>query len=463
VIEMTKKVIRLKRDIPAVEIIASDDNIVSAAESLPRPLIIEIIQDEIKKVKDELGVKYDTLDYRQFISNLIQSINKMTLKQIGQVINGTGILVHTNLGRAPLSETLFDKIKENVTGYGNLEFDIFSGKRGKRGILAEKHLALISTAEAATIVNNNAAALFIILNSLAARRKVLISRGELVQIGGGFRIPDIIRKSGARLIEVGTTNITSLEDYKSAFEQNPAMILKVHKSNFVVGGFTDEVDLKSLVKLGQKASVPVVNDLGSGILIDSAKTIGIKEPSVRSSVYCGADLTCFSGDKLLGGVQSGLIVGSGEMIAKIKKNPIYRALRVDKIIFSAIEQLLGYYLNDSWRENIKLWRLATISESDLYEKGQALLKQLKAGDKISLAASKAEMGGGSLPEKSLPSVALIFNSSLPAQKIATLFRLMKPPVIGRIADDRFLIDLKAIDPENYKILVTAIKAALKQI
>lgn len=459
---MVEQLIKSKRNIPSVEILASNKKILAAGEGLARPLIIEQIKVIILRTKSELS-DGATITQGDFQKRIITAIETIALSRIGRVINGTGVLVHTNLGRAPLPESLFDRIKKLITGYGNLEFSVADGKRGRRGELAEKYLALVSSAEAGTIVNNNAASLFIILNSLANRRKVLISRGELVQIGGGFRIPDIIRKSGAKLVEVGTTNITSLDDYRGAMKENPALILKVHKSNFAVGGFTDEVDLKSLTRLGIEFDIPVVNDLGSGVLIDTQKAIGIKEPSVGSSVRSGADLTCFSGDKLLGGVQAGLIVGRAEMIERIKKNPLYRVLRVDKIVFSAIEELLGYYLNDTWKENIKLWRLATTNESELYKRGQDLLKNIKAGDKVSLEASQAEMGGGSLPETPLPSVALVFHSQLSPRKIATFFRKHHPPVIGRISADKFMIDLKAIDPDDYKTLVTAIKATLKKI
>jgi len=455
--------IKTKRDFPSVEILVSDEVIIEASAGLARPLTVEIVRETVERVKGQLGKDFKEITYDAFREIIIQSINVYLLKKIGRVINGTGILVHTNLGRAPLSGMLFENIKDHIIGYGNLEFDVASGKRGKRGILAEKYLSLISGAEAGTIVNNNAAALFIILNTLANRRKVLISRGELVQIGGGFRIPDIIRKSGARLVEIGTTNITSLKDYENGLEENPALILKVHRSNFSVAGFTDEVSIKDLIKLGKKNDIPVINDLGSGVLVDTTEFAGVKEPTVQESVRDGADLTCFSGDKLLGGVQAGLIVGRRELIERIKKNPVYRAMRVDKTTFSAIEEMLGYYLDNSWRENIKLWRLASIPEAELYRKGQNLLKEIDAGDKITLEASQGRMGGGALPEVPLPSLALSFSSKLSSTKLAELFRKSDPPVIGRIADDRFMIDLKAVDDEDTVVLVRIIKELISQI
>jgi len=449
--------IRTRRDIPAIETLASDRKISQASNKLARPLAIEIIRSVINDFKISLEEKSDetTLDdLRQKIINQFEIVSR---GKIGRVINGTGILVHTYLGRAPLSRSLFDNIRDHVTGYGNLEFEVNSGKRGKRGELAERYLALLSQSEAGTIVNNNAAALFLILNTLADRKKVIISRGELVQIGGGFRIPDIIKKSGARLLEIGTTNITELNDYKNAIDQNPALILKVHRSNFAIDGFTEEVDIKELVRLGRESNVPVVNDLGSGVFIDTTEFINQKEPTVPESVRTGADLTCFSGDKLLGGLQAGLIVGRVELISKIKRNPIYRTMRVDKVVFSAMEELLRYYLDGSWKENVKLWRLANTAEAELYKRGQAILKKIRAGDKVVLEASQGQMGGGSLPEVYLPSVALVFYNGLSPQKTASLFRTSDPPIIGRIKDDKFMIDLKAIDMDELDMVVSITK------
>jgi L-seryl-tRNA(Ser) seleniumtransferase len=460
---MQKTIIRTKRDIPAVEKLASDRAISRASGSLPRLLVIQVIREVVSEFRQALDSGASEMRHDSLRERIMASIGDYSSKKITRVINGTGVLVHTNLGRAPLSESLFDRIKSQVTGYGNLEFDIISGRRGRRGELAEKYLELVSEAEAGTIVNNNAAALYIILNTFAARRKVVISRGELVQIGGGFRIPDIIRKSGARLLEVGTTNITSLMDYRNALEEKPALLLKVHRSNFAVSGFADEVGLKALVELGRESGIPVINDLGSGVLVDTTDIAGVREPTVQDSVRSGADLTCFSGDKLLGGVQAGLIAGRREMIDKIKKNPVFRVMRVDKTVFSAIEELLGYYLDGTWREKIKLWRTAFTGESELYSRGRRLLQEVDAGDKIILEGSYGQSGGGALPEVRLPSVALIFQSKLPAQKLAVLFRRAQPPVIGRITDEHFMIDLKAIDQEDMELLGDIIKKLIKKI
>ncbi len=452
---MKKEIISQPRDIPAVEIIASDDSLIRESDNIPRPLLVEIIREQVVRCKKEL-TKGETT-YSKFIEGIISELRNIKRLKIGRVINGTGILVHTNLGRAPLSTELFDKIKGQITGYGNVEFETATGKRGKRGVLAEKYLALLAEAEAGTVLNNNAAALFIILNTFANRRKVVISRGELVQIGGGFRIPDIIRRSGAKLLEIGTTNITTLDDYRTAIEEEPAMILKVHQSNFSQSGFTDSVDIKALVELGKEHGIPVVNDLGSGVFVDTTEFIGVHEPTVQESVGQGAALTCFSGDKLLGGMQAGLIVGNAEMIGKIKKNPIFRALRVDKVVFSSLENLLGMYLDGTWKENIKLWQLASRKEADLYKWGHELLNKIGAGEKLTVQATRGRMGGGSLPEIPLPSIALVFHSGISPQKLSAEFRKYDPPIVGRIDEDSFMIDLKAIDREDGEILVNAVK------
>lgn len=454
---MDGHIIKSRRDIPSIEILASDREISSAGASLPRPVIIEIIRSEVEKLKGQFENATAEIDFAVFKNKILAEIQRESRRKIGRVINGTGVIVHTNLGRAPLSDDLFDRMKSRISGYGNLEFDINTGKRGKRGESAEKYLAILSESETSCIVNNNAAALFLILNTLANKNNVVISRGELVQIGGGFRIPDIIRKSGARLVEVGTTNITTIDDFKASLESIPSLILKVHRSNFAMTGFTEDVDIKSLVALGKEHNIPIVIDLGSGVFVDTSEFAGHRETTVQDSVRDGADLTCFSGDKILGGVQAGLIVGRKEIIDKLKKNPIYRALRVDKIVISALEVMLGYYMNGSWKDNIKLWNLAGRKESEMYEKGRQMLKEISAGDKILLEGSQAEMGGGSLPNVSLPSVAFVFRSKYSPQKIATMFLSAEPPVIGRVTKDAFMIDLKAVDDTDAETIVSTCK------
>ncbi len=392
---------------------------------------------------------------------IISQLNSWKRKEISTVINATGVVVHTNLGRAPLSENLFDEIKKHVTGYGNIEFDNQIGKRGKRGEACEKYLATLSQTESATVVNNCASALFLILNTFANRKKVVLSRGELVQIGGGFRIPGILKKSGAKLSEVGTTNITTKDDYKNAIDSKTGLILKVHQSNFKQSGFVEKTSIKELVSLGEKYKLPVVNDLGSGVFISTKEILGYNEPTVQQSVKQGADLTCFSGDKMLGGCQAGLIVGKKEYIDKIKKNPLFRTMRVDKIVYSILEKLLTIYLNDRYKTDIKLWSILSTPEAILYKRGKAILKALDNPEGLAVEASKAFVGGGALPEAEIPSVAITFNDKFSPNKLLKKFRELSIPVIGRIEDSRLMIDLKAVDESELFYLTEAIKKIIK--
>ncbi|MEW6413382.1 MAG: L-seryl-tRNA(Sec) selenium transferase [Candidatus Zixiibacteriota bacterium] len=457
---MAKKVIKQLRDFPAVEQLLQSSRLRSSVASLPRPVAADIIKEVVAGMKESFK-KGDEPAEGDIIREIERRIGAQRRFEITKVINATGIVVHTNLGRAPLSEAIFEAVKKTVVGYGNIEFDLQKGERGSRGVACEQYLAQLSGAESATVVNNCAAALLLTLNSLSDRKQVIISRGELVQIGGGFRIPDILRKSGARLCEVGTTNITSLDDYESAINDKTGLILRVHQSNFVQKGFTEQLALKPLVKLGRKHNLPVVNDLGSGVFIPTREVLGYAEPTVQQSVRDGADITCFSGDKMLGGCQAGLIVGKRDFVHKIKRNPLYRTVRVDKIVFSMLEKMLAYYLNNEWQTEIKLWSLLSVSESELYSRGKQLLKKLGNPSGVSVEATKAFIGGGALPEANIPSVGLIFSTEFKASDLLRKLRELPVPVIGRIDSDRLILDLKAVDEADLAYLETAIKQVLK--
>lgn len=459
----TKNEITSPRDFPAVEEILQDKNLTPYIALVPRPVAADMVKKTIAAAKSNLSGKTGSVTRASLVKAIQTALVGMKRKEIGRVINGTGIIVHTNLGRAPLSETIFEAVKKTVVGYGNIEFDLEEGVRGKRGEACETYLAHLAGAERATIVNNCAAALFLILNTLASRRDVVISRGELVQIGGGFRIPDILKRSGAKLKEVGTTNITTLADYENNLDDKTALILKVHKSNFIQAGFSEEVSLKALVALGKRHRLPVINDLGSGVFISTREILGYEEPTVQQSVRAGADLTCFSGDKMLGGVQAGLIVGCGEFIQKIKKNPLFRTMRVDKIVFSIIEKMLTIYLNNTHVTDIKLWSLLAVPEAELYKRGKAVLAELGKPDGLSIEATRVFIGGGALPEAAIPSVGLVFDKNHNPVNLIKKFRSNQPPVIGRIENDRFIIDLKAIDVADIPLLIKAIKTILTDL
>jgi len=458
---MTDKIISHPRDFPAVEELLQHPRLADLIARLPRPVAADVVRAVVAEAKSRLTSQDRPLTRDDLLAALRAALRAAGRQAAARVINATGIVVHTNLGRAPLPADLFDAIKHSVTGYGNTEFSLETGRRGGRGGAAESYLALLAEAEAATVVNNCAAALFLALNSLAARKEVLISRGELVQIGGGFRIPDILRKSGARLREVGTTNITTIADYASNIDpKRTGLILKVHKSNFTQAGFTEEVSLRDLVALGREHNLPVMNDLGSGLFIDTLPLLGYSEPTVQQSVRAGAVLTTFSGDKLLGGVQAGLLVGRAEIIRTIKKNPLFRTMRVDKIVFSALERLFSIYLGGTWQTDITLWRLLALPESELYKRGKKILADLGQPEDLSVEATPGIRGGGALPEAAIPSVAVCFSKTRNAAALLAAFRDRDLPIIGRIENDRFLLDLKAVETEDLPALTEAIRSVL---
>ncbi len=460
---MGNKIITELRDFPSVEELLQNKILASSIAALPRAYASEIVKETVKACKKEFTATRNELTITSILDRIKSTLENVKRTEISKVINATGVVVHTNLGRAPLSDKLFDEVKQTVIGYGNIEYDTGGGTRGNRGEACENYLTLLSGAESATVVNNCAAALFLILNTLSNRKKVIISRSELVQIGGGFRIPDILKKSGAKLCEVGSTNITTIADYENEIDDKTGLILKVHQSNFVQKGFVDQPDIKDLVKLGKKYSIPVVNDLGSGVFIDTKEILGYKEPTVQQSVRQGADLTCFSGDKMLGGTQAGLIVGKKELVIKIKKNQLFRTMRVDKLVFSMLEKLLRIYLDGTYEKDIKLWKILSTTESELYKRGKKIHQELGSPTSLSVEASKGFVGGGALPESDIPSVALIFSADYKPNLLLKKFRALPTPIIGRIENDRFMLDLKAVDPEEISVITEAIKAILKSL
>lgn len=460
---MAQKEIKTLRDFPAVEELFQSAELSSSLNGLPRQLAVELIRDSIRDLKKEIKKNKKTFSRPDLINSVNHSILLWKQKELQKVINATGVLVHTNLGRSPLGKEVIEQISQSLSGYNNLELDLETGKRGHRAEICEKYLSLLTGAESAAIVNNCAAALFIILNTFAQKKKVLLSRGELVQIGGGFRIPDILKRSGAKLEEVGTTNITNLKDYSESIDDFVSMILKVHRSNFVQSGFTKEVELSKLSSLAKKSNILLLHDLGSGAVFQAKKIIGYDEPTPMQSIRDGADIVCFSGDKMLGGVQSGLIAGKKELIEKIKKNPLFRTVRVDKFIIAALENILKTYLEGRQLSNNKLWKLLSVHEGDLYKRAKHICKAIGNPEFISVEATKSFIGGGGLPESALPSVGLIFSKEIDAENLLTLFRECRPAIIGRIENDRTIIDLKAVDEDELIILENSIRQILNHL
>ena len=379
------------------------------------------------------------------------------------VINATGVIIHTNLGRAPLARTAAARVADLATGYTNLEYDLASGGRGRRDRHAERLLCALTGAPAAVVVNNNAAATLLSLAALAAGREVVISRGELVEIGGGFRVPDVMAQSGALLREVGTTNRTRVSDYAAAISDRTAVILRVHPSNFTIEGFTERPRLEDLVALGRRFDIPVVEDLGSGFLgVPTAVAALRDEPSVVDSVAAGVSLVMFSGDKLLGGPQAGIIAGAAEAVARVRQHPLMRALRADKLTYAALEATLEEHAAGRATETIPVARMIALSSDAIAQRADELAGQLSAAGLVAnVVAGFSTIGGGSAPGTQLPTRLVAIE--LPAVRLESALRAQRPPVIARIEDERVLLDLRTVPPEQDQQLAALISSAASSL
>ncbi len=434
---------------------------------LPQPLITRLVREEVEALRESVKAgNHEIPEFEVFVSGLVEKAETLFRSRIHPVINGTGVCIHTNLGRSPLRSEVISAIGGVGQYYNNIELNLDSGERGKRGGFLEHCLASLCDADAATVTNNCAAALILMLKHLAngEKNEVIISRGELVEIGGGFRVPEIMEASGAKLVEVGATNRTSLADYEKAITPKTGLLLKVHRSNFWMGGFVDEPTTEELVALGKEHDIPVVEDLGSGAMIDTATLAPIQhEPTASEVLKRGVDLVCVSGDKLFGGPQAGIIAGRSDLIAGIKKEPFFRALRCDKMILTGMQETVLEYLNANGerRPDIPLLRMLSADvEGDLRPRGEALLASLKEcpGLEVNLVDSIARCGGGTMPKAEIPSLALDLKpSSMSVAKMAALLRKRELPIMGYVAEDRFRIDLRTVfpgqDPEVVKNLL----------
>jgi len=379
------------------------------------------------------------------------------------VINATGVILHTNLGRAPLSRAALERAAEVAQGYSNLEFDLATGERGKRDVHVDRLFAkLLNTPErevSTVVVNNNAAAVLLALNSLAEGGDVLVSRGELVEIGGSFRIPDVMAKSGAVLHEVGTTNRTRISDYERAITERTRLLLRVHRSNFQIVGFIEQPALEELVALGSKHNVPVLEDLGSGELFD-LRNVGVRgEPMIADSLRAGVHIVTYSGDKLLGGPQAGIISGDPTLVAKIRANPLFRAMRVDKMFYAALEATLLAYLREDY-DSIPALRMMRIAEGDLERRAERMAKLLRSSCpnlEVEVAESRSVLGGGAAPGSTLPTRVLAVKSdSVSADELCTRLRQWETPIVARVEESRVLLDLRTVEPEQETAIVAAL-------
>lgn len=459
------------RNLPAVDHVLELSKTDPFFREVPRSVLIRSIRSDLDNRRRQI-IEQDPAHIDELLAdaavvtgvkNLVRQAQSLNLRE---TVNATGIVIHTNLGRSLLAETAIEHLGAVGRRYSNLEFDLDKGRRGSRYANVQDLICEISGAESAMVVNNCAGAVLLALETMAAGKKVIISRGELVEIGGSFRIPDVMAKSGGILCEVGTTNRTHLHDYENAIDEQSALLLKVHQSNYSVVGFSAEVSLKELVALGQKHQIPVMEDLGSGTFIDFSRYGLLKEPTVQESVSAGVDIITFSGDKLLGGPQAGLVVGKKACIDRIKKNPITRALRIDKLTLAALESTLRLYRDEETAvQAIPTLRMMLQPIATLEEKAGRLKKMLEDAGYSRMTVASLDIvsrpGGGSLPLLELPSKGLgISIDGLSVNAIEKNLRLSSPPIIGRIEDDMYVMDIRTLQDDDLETIRSAFETLL---
>ena len=450
----------LYRSIPKVDIILEYEVIQESIEKYGREIVVDAIRVEMDELRKFIGTCDSEEAAKEAIANVVSAIVKraenMLQPNMRRVINATGTILHTNLGRAPISKEHMAHIAEIATGYSNLEYNLEAGRRGERYSHFEELLCKITGAEAAMAVNNNAAAVMLILSSLGKGGEVIVSRGELVEIGGKFRIPDVMEQSGATLVEVGTTNKTHFSDYEDAINENTAALLKVHTSNYRIVGFTESVGIAELVPLAKEKGIPVIEDLGSGVLIDLSKYGITYEPTVQDSIRAGADVVCFSGDKLLGGPQAGIIIGKKKYIDKMKKNQLTRALRIDKFTAATLEVVLQEYLSEERAvKNLPVLQMITKSVEAVEKEAKELfmvLEGLELPVELAMEDCESQIGGGSLPLERIPSRAITIKpTKISTAELEERMRFLPIPIIPRTLNDKILLDVRTIGVQNFEV------------
>ena len=451
---MHKQVTVSRRAIPSVtKVLDSLGKI-----DLPRPVVVTIVRQELSRIRAQGEIP----EFGSIVDLVRGSLEQLRASRLQPVINGTGIVIHTNVGRAPLAPEAVQALKEVGSAYSNLEYDLVTGERGRRGTYIENTLALLCGAEAATVVNNCAAALVLIVQHFTRNKpEIVISRGEMVQIGGGFRIGEILGATGATLREVGATNKTTLADYMRTINRQTAMILKVHRSNFFMSGFVESPSSAAIAGLARKKRVPFVRDLGSGAMV-ATEEFGIPEhePTPAEALKDGADLVCFSGDKLFGGPQAGIIAGKKRFVAALKREPLFRALRCDKLIFAALQSTVDLHLKESTSE-IPALALLRISRDELRARAAAIFARLRGLPlQITIGRGAVKAGGGTLPRSMISSFTIdIVPENCSVRDFATSLRTSVPPVVGYIANERFKLDLRTIFTHQDDAVIDAIRSA----
>lgn len=445
------------RSLPSVDLLLQEPLVLSWIETYGRQLTVEAIRQTLDQIRQHFSIDYKVPTKQEILEDVQQSLVKWTSPSLFSVLNASGVILHTNLGRAPLSLAAIQAMQEIATTYSNLEFDLNTGRRGTRLVHAEELLKRLTGAGAALVVNNNAAAVLLVLIALANRRRVVLARSQMVEIGGGFRVPDVMKQSGAKLVEIGTTNRVHLSDYEEAIAAEPvSLVLRAHRSNFRIVGFTSEPSLAEIVQVAHAAGLPVVDDLGSGSLLDTTRYGLGAEPTVQESLGAGADLVCFSGDKLLGGPQAGIIIGRVDLVAKLKKHPLARAIRADKLCLAALSATLLHYLKGQSETHIPIWRMISTPAEAIQRRAQEWASHLGHGQVI---PGFSTVGGGSLPGETLPTYLLTLELTNPNRILAKL-RSAGPPVIARIEDERVVLDPRTILPEQDPAILSILQQLL---
>lgn len=453
------------RSIPKIDELLLDEQLVFFMEITPRAVVVDAAREIIDRVRKEIlsGEKETVPGKRELITEICDTVNGKKKRNLRRVVNATGVVLHTNLGRANLCPTAVESILSVADSYSNLEYDVRKGARGSRHDHVEKIIAKITGAEAAMVVNNNAAATMLCLSAMAFGKEVIVSRGELVEIGGSFRIPEIMEQSGCHLKDVGTTNKTKASDYRNAYnEEQTGALMKVHTSNYRIVGFTQEVTLKEMAGLGKELNLPVIYDMGSGLMVNLER-YGVDEPTVLDALADGADVVLFSGDKLLGGPQGGIIIGKKEYVDRMKKHPLARAFRVDKMTLAAMEATFFEYLDmESAKQTIPVLRMITATDDELTGRAKALMDKLKTrlgaeGDfEFEIVSLKDQIGGGSAPTVLLSGMSVsVYNEKISAERMERLLRKYKVPLIVRVAHDKIYLSVRTIRDEELDVAVDA--------
>lgn len=453
----------LLKALPKMDYLLKEESVIKYIETTNRILVVEALREAIDTCRENiLEDKIDELNIEEILQDFEKRIKLKSKNHLRKVINASGIIVHTNLGRSLLSKEAAENVMSVIRNYSNLEYDIEEGKRGSRYSHLEYLITKITGAEAALVVNNNAAAVMLVLNTLCNGKEAIVSRGQLVEIGGSFRVPDVMKFSGAVLVEVGTTNKTHLYDYEDNINENTGVLMKIHTSNYKILGFTEEVDGEELQKLGEKHNVPVIEDLGSGVLIDFRKYGFIYEPTVQESVNKKMDVITFSGDKMFGGPQAGIIIGKKKYIDKIKKNQLTRALRVGKMTIAAIEATLRLYLSEEEAVEKIPTLYMMLSDKEIHKKrAQKLVRRLRNNlnsFSFKVDTGYAKVGGGSLPTETIPSYVIkVKSNKISTSSMEKLMRENDVALIGRVNNDEFIMDLRTILDEDFDTIVDIFK------